>query len=97
MSGQDSPQPADLMDTVDMKAEIRNSLKKDIATLLGLEMKTVDVEEFEVIRCDLQSVKSEVANSTTTIRSDLETMKTTIAEMERGLSSCSDNVTLLQT
>lgn len=37
-----------------------------------------------------------MANNTATIRSEVETLKTTITEMERGLSSCSDDVTSLQ-
>ncbi|XP_060780346.1 Bardet-Biedl syndrome 2 protein homolog [Neoarius graeffei] len=59
-------------------------------------MKTVLAEKLEIVKSELQAVKSEVANNTTTVCSDVETMKATISDMERGLSSCSDDVTLLQ-
>lgn len=93
----DSSQLNNQVDMADIKAEILQSLKKDIVVLLKSEIKTVLVEELGAVRHDLQEVKEEVANNTATIRSDLDTMKTTMSEMERGLSSCSDEVTSLQT
>lgn len=76
--------------TSDLKVEILTSLKKDIAVLLRSDLKAVLAEEFEAVKSELHTVKTEVTSNTATIRSEVETMKTVI-------SSCSDDVTSLQT
>ena len=96
-SSSGSPQPYDNMETVDLKVEILTSLKKDISALIRSELKTFLVEEFETVKYELHAVRTEVANNTAAIRSEVETMKTTISEVEHGLSSCSDNVASLLT
>lgn len=83
-------------DVVDLKAEILPSLKEDIAMLLQLELKTALAEDFENIKFKLVAVKTELANNTAAIHSNVET-KTTVSHMELGLSSCSDDMTLLLT
>lgn len=80
-----------------MKAEILSSLKSDIATLIRSELKSVLAEEFNELKTELQAVKLELSNNTSVLRSDLDSMKTNMADMERGLSTCSDDVVVLQT
>ena len=92
-----APEPDDQMDVADLKAEILTELKMDIAILLRSELKSALAEDFQNIKYELQAVKTELANNTAAIRSDVETMKTTVAHMEQGLSSCSDDVTTLLT
>lgn len=84
-------------DVVEMKTEMFSSLKDDIDMLFKSELKTVLAEEFEDIKSELQAVRTEPANNTAAIFSDVETMKTTISHMELGLSSCSNVVTTLLT
>lgn len=87
---------AERPDMMDMKAELLSSLKMEIAGLFQSELKNALAAEFGVIKTELQAVKAEIANNTAILRSDLETVKTTMSEMERGLSACSDDVTSLQ-
>lgn len=89
-------QPDDRNDVVDLKADILPSLKEDIAMLLQSELKTALAEDFENIKFELLAVKTELANNTAAIHSNVET-KTTVSHMELGLSSCSDDMTLLLT
>lgn len=93
----DTRQSGDQMDIADMKAEILTSLKTDIAMLLRSEIKTALPEDFDTINSELLLVKTELATHTSAIRSEKEAMKTTVSQMEQGLSSCSDDVTALLT
>ncbi|KAJ8399562.1 hypothetical protein AAFF_G00409730 [Aldrovandia affinis] len=79
-----------------LRAEILTSLKSDIATLIRSELKTVLAEGFGDIKSELQAVKLELVANTAMLRSDLDKMKTTITDMEHGLSTCSDDMTALQ-
>ena len=81
---------------MDMKAELLSSLKIEIAGLFKSELKNALAFEFDVIKTELQAVKVEIANNTATLRSDLETVKMTMSEMEHSLSVCLDDVTSLQ-
>lgn len=92
-----TPQPADQMDTADLKAEILSSLKVDIAAMLRSELKAALTGDFEAIKAELQAVRTELASNTATMHSEVEAMKTTMAGVERTLSSHSDDVSLLQT
>lgn len=96
-SNTSSPQHDDQTGMADLKVEILTSLKKDIATMLRLELKSVLSEEFDTVKTELHAVKTEVANNTAAMRSEVEKMKATISDMEHGLSSCSDDMTSLLT
>ncbi|KAE8299800.1 hypothetical protein D5F01_LYC02218 [Larimichthys crocea] len=91
--GCSTPQPDDQMDVADLK--ILTALKADIAMLLRSELKAALADGFQNIKSELQAVKTELANNTAAIHSDVETMKATVSHMEQGLSSCSDDVSLL--
>lgn len=80
-----------------MKTEILSALRTDISALLRSELKSTLAEEFEGIKTELQAVKAEVVNNITLLRSDLDTVKQTVSEMEKGLTVCSDDMTELQT
>ncbi|KAL7852416.1 hypothetical protein SRHO_G00182010 [Serrasalmus rhombeus] len=64
-----------------MKAEILSSLKENITTLL---------------RSELNGVKEEVISSVVVLCADLDSVKQT-AGMEHSLSTCSGDITTLQT
>lgn len=81
----------------EMKAEILSSLKEDITTLLRSELKSVLADEFASMKSELQAVKGEVISSVTVLRADVESVKQTVTEMEHSLSTCSDDITTLQT
>lgn len=92
----DQKSPEKLTEMEDTKAEILSLLKNDIPTLLRVELKAVLSDEFNNMRSELQAVKTEVVGNITLLRSDFETMKKTVTEIEHGLSTCSDDVTTLQ-
>ena len=99
--GESHTSPADTMaesaDSADMKAEILSSLKKDIAALIRSELTAVMTKEFDSVRSELNLLKTEVAKNTATLRSDVETVKTTVAGMEGALTMCSDDMVVAQT
>lgn len=88
---------AKMADMNKLKIEVLTSLKSDIATLIRSELKSVLAEEFSDVKSELQAVKLELSTNTAVLRSDLDKMKTTMNDMEHGLSTCSDDVTALQT
>ncbi len=81
---------------MDMKTEILSSLKMEIAGLFQTELKRTLTAEFDVIKSELQAVRTAIANNTAALRGDIEKVKTTVTDMERGLFACSDDVTSLQ-
>ncbi|KAA0709239.1 hypothetical protein E1301_Tti013272 [Triplophysa tibetana] len=85
------------MESAGLKAEILASLQEDIVVLRQSEFRNLSTGEFEAVKSELHAVNAELANNTAIIRSEVDVMKTPISEMQRGLSACSDVVTLLQT
>lgn len=55
------------MDFVDLKVEI--------AMLLGSELKTAPAEDSKIVKSELQAIKTELANNSTVICSDIEMVK----------------------
>lgn len=82
--------------TTEMKEELLSSIKTEMTTLFQTELKSIMSKEFDGIRSELQAVRQEIANNTSAFRSDLEVIRTTVSDMERGLSGCSDDITELQ-
>ena len=91
-----SPVGNTAMDTTVLKAEIIASLRKDIATILREELKNALADDFEKLGNDIQAIRSEIANSNTGFRSELDAVNATLKDVEGGLSTWSDKVTTLQ-
>lgn len=49
--------------------------------LFQREVTKVITSEIEGVKAELQSVKQEIANNTAALRSDLDTVKTTVSDM----------------
>ncbi|RXN18047.1 putative transposase element L1Md-A101/L1Md-A102/L1Md-A2 [Labeo rohita] len=90
----DSPEK---MDAADLKAEILRSLRTDISEVIKSELKNALADDFNYLKNEMQAVKAEIINNTTAIHSEIDQMKTTIKEVESGLSTWSDEVNSLQT
>lgn len=88
--------PEKQTEMVDMKAEILSLLKNYIPLLLMGKLKTVLMDKCNNKRSELHAVKTEVVGNIALLRSDLESMKKTVTDMDNGLSACSDYVTSLQ-
>lgn len=77
--------------------EITSSLRVDITTLFQSEFKTILAEEFDMVKIELQAVKTEFIRATTLLRSELLPMKASLSAMEQGLTECFDDISLLYT
>lgn len=84
------------LNVMDMKAEILPSLKSEISGIFQAELKSALTAEFGVIKLELQALKTDIASSTAALRADVEKVKTTVSDVEHGLSVCSDEVTSLR-
>lgn len=81
----------------DTKAELLTSIKEDISVLLRSELKDILAEEFGRLKIEIQAVKNEVVSNISLLRSDLDCVKNTVTDMELSLTTCSDDVSSLQT
>lgn len=82
--------------TMVMKEELLSSIKTEMTTLFQTELKSIMAKEFDGVKLELQAVRQEIANNTSAFRSELEVIRTTVSDMERGLSGCSDDIMELQ-
>ncbi|KAK7889794.1 hypothetical protein WMY93_025354 [Mugilogobius chulae] len=55
------------------------------------------IEEFETVRSEIQASKHEVVNNIALLRTELDSVKGKVIDMEQALTTCSDDVTELQT
>ncbi len=81
------------MDTESLKLEILLTLKTEISAVIKSELKSIFADDFDFLKSELQAVK----NNTVAIHSEIDLLKSTIREMETGLSTWSDEVVTLQT
>ncbi|KAK7940160.1 hypothetical protein WMY93_003486 [Mugilogobius chulae] len=92
-----SMEPNEQLDRVtDLKSEILSSIKAEMTELFQSELAKVIAKEFGEVKMEMQAVRVEIANSTATFRSELDTIKTSVSDIEQGLSGCSDDITALQ-
>ena len=80
---------------MDMKAGLLSSIRTETAGLFQKELKDALAVEFGVIGLELQALKMEIASNTVMLRSNMETMKIMMLDMESRLSTCS-NITSVQ-
>lgn len=81
----------------DLKSELLSSIKTDMTEIFQREVTKVITREIEEVKSELQSVKLEITNNTAALRSELDTVKSTVLDVERTLSVQSDDITILQT
>lgn len=85
------------MNIASIKADILSSLREDISTVIREELKRALAEDFESLRQEMKAVKTEIANNTTVIRTDIVHVKAKVTAVEEGLSTWSDEVVSVQT
>lgn len=88
-------EPAE-QNVMDMKTEILSSLKTEITGIFQAELKSALTAEFDMIKLELQALKTGIANNTAALQADMDKVKSTVSDMEQGLSACSDEITSLQ-
>jgi len=91
-----SPPKSGVMDTSALKSEILLSLKEDISAVIKSEMKNALTEDFDFLKSELRAVKTEIANSTAALHTEIEHVKASVKGVEDGLSTWSDEVVTLQ-
>ncbi len=64
--------------------------------MIKSELKSALADDFSSLKNKIQAVKTEIINNTAAIHSEIDHMKTTIKEVEGGLSAWSHEVTTLQ-
>lgn len=84
------------MDAKSLKSEILLSLKTEISAVIKSEMKNALANDFDFLKNELQALKAEVKNNTAAIHSEIDQVKTTVRNMETGLSAWSDEVVTLR-
>lgn len=76
-----------------MKVDILTSLRVNISVVIRSELKNVLSEDFSFLKIEMKELRSKIANNMVVIRSDMDKMKTTISDVEVGLSTWSDEFT----
>lgn len=85
------------MDSDVAKSEILLSLKQKFSWSLNRKWKTLLQIYFDFLKKELHALKADVQNDTLTICSEIYLRKTTVDDMETGLSTWADKVVSLQT
>lgn len=83
-------------DTQSLKTEILTSLHKDLAEIFRSELRSMLCDDLATIKSEIQAVKAEFSNSMVLMQTDMSTLKSTVKDMEHSLSTCSDDITVLQ-
>lgn len=97
-SGSASPSPkpskADMM--ADLKAEVLLDIKADISAVIKKEIKEALAEDFNILKIEIQSVKTTLINNTAALCMDIDQVNVRVTDMKDGLSAWSDEVVILR-
>lgn len=93
-----TPAPAEnpTMDIASVQADILSSLRKEISSVIRQELKSALAEDFDSLTKEIKAVKTEIANNTAAIRTEIEQVKAHVKTVEAGLSTWSDEVVSVQ-
>ncbi|KAK7945542.1 hypothetical protein WMY93_001270 [Mugilogobius chulae] len=80
----------------ELKSQVLLSIKEDITSVIKAELRKALAEDFGAIKEELQSVRNEIASSREATRQEVDQVKTTVKDIENGLSFWSDEVTTIQ-
>ncbi|KAL7877308.1 hypothetical protein SRHO_G00039510 [Serrasalmus rhombeus] len=73
-----------------------SALRSKIVRAMVSEMRTVMDEHYSNIKTELLDMKSELLHDFATLRSDFAGLKSTVSDIERSLSTCTDDIVALQ-
>lgn len=83
-------------DTQRLKVEILSSLRNELAEIFRSELRSMLGDDLSTIKSELQAVKAEFSNSLVSVQTDMLALKSTVKDMEQSLSTCSDDITVLE-
>uniref|UniRef100_A0A671TXN8 L1 transposable element RRM domain-containing protein n=1 Tax=Sparus aurata TaxID=8175 RepID=A0A671TXN8_SPAAU len=95
----EKPNPADetmAQTTQAFRQELLTSLREDIGQIIKSEIRSVLEKEMEGFRADIKVVRSELQSYQNSVATELATIKGTTGDMEKCLSSCTDDIVTLQ-
>lgn len=81
----------------EFKAELISSLREEMSAIFKTELKAALGENLTFMKSELHAIKTELTSSIASTQSDVNAMKQTVHEMGTALTSCSDDVSTLQT
>ncbi|CAI5669521.1 unnamed protein product [Oreochromis niloticus] len=79
-----------------LKAELLSALREDFAATLKTEFQAILGESLSSIKSELLSFKKELSSGLSAMQESFIGLKVTVAEMERSLSTCTDDIVSLQ-
>lgn len=80
----------------DFKAELLTALREEMVGIFKIELGTALTNNLTQIKSELHGVKTELSASIAAIRSEVDALRVTVADMEGPLSSCADEVVSLR-
>lgn len=98
-SGLTTPEPgvSTSMNAATIKADILSSLRKEISSVIREELKSALAKDFESLKKEMIDLKTEIANNTAAIRTEVEQAQANVKAVEDGLSAWSDEVVSVRT
>uniref|UniRef100_A0A3B4BXT7 WD repeat domain 49 n=1 Tax=Pygocentrus nattereri TaxID=42514 RepID=A0A3B4BXT7_PYGNA len=95
----DDPAPADgtiVLETKAFRTKLLVSLREDIGDIIKSEIRSVLEKEMSGFRADINMVRSDLQSYQTMVTAELTALKSTTGEIEKSLSTCTDNIVTLQ-
>ena len=96
----ESPPPRSLppgtMDVTSLRNELLSALPLDVAAMFKAELREALAETLSSIKTELLAFKTELSSSLSAVRQDVASLKSTVAEVELSLSTCTDDIVALR-
>ncbi|CAG6007005.1 unnamed protein product, partial [Menidia menidia] len=87
---------AAISDTSSLKQELLAALREDFTAILKAEFHAVLGESLSSIKSELLSFKKELSSGLTAVQESFTGLNVTVAEMEKSLSTCTDEIVSLR-
>ena len=93
------PTPIDMTSAIateTFRRELLTSLREDIGHIIKLEIREVLEREMARLRGDINMVKTELQSYQSSVAKELALLRNITSDMEKSLSSCTDDIVALQ-
>lgn len=85
-----------VIDVSALKIDILASVRNEIAEIFKSELQATLGNDLATIKSELHALKTELSATITSIQSDVVGLKSTVGKMEESLTTCTDDVAILQ-
>lgn len=79
------------------RIEILSELREEISIMFKKELQAALGENLVSIKSEIQALRSELSSEITIIRREFTGLRSTVTDMEKSLSTCTDDIVSLQT